>query len=935
MAIALLPPFKAGADLPSSFPEVPYFSQDTLFKLMDPDNTPSFPLQWEEEYPKAKNFWLNENDPFFHLLALNPADATEAGSACNEQRCYPYNPFRETVLTVEHLQNINMCKQTLKLPVCKRLREQKPKDLKNCEDPSDLNASSSSVSGTYVMGCMLGVKSFAEGMWEFAKMVGRGAVGAVKMPFSPSAREKWQRDYNARFMPAKEKFIAFVKQAFRKEYNRHRRNFPRGSVGDMGASIQVAHLYFPKLWEKVMGVVEEQTEKIQCMNEGAKMRVGCMVLAEASFEVAPALLTGGGTLALAMVMRAKKGERLADVFEVPGGGGKRAVSGNLTDRERIAEAGRLLSKKLTPDQERALLEAHLVGKGARGADGGPAKLGNYTQAQIVRKGRILRRAGFSPDETRKLMDEGVVGALNPFHAITNPVAHSFYESAGFYDSPIGKSLFDFDSSSSPKTGRRRNSDAEFARQRLEEEIEQFQSRAYDINASHKQLDSEIEYLKTLAQKDPSLKDQVEKLSAKFESFVTKEKRTAEAYSEIGQFIDSTKEFSSADIVKKRYEKAKKEVFDLNGKDMINLQVKAEVLHEDINKFYRENGIFRLIREDSPRPSSRKDSTIKREQSVHLKILQEKINEYTEAIPKISHSNGELVSNIDKLDNLITDPSRKSVIKEIRTEANTLAKKEDEIKKSFEKVKTSVDLKPDSINDIISNNLSRAKDRMYVLNNEARSLGHNIERLNKNIKDWLYEVNLLGEMHIAPDPYNPGRFEGTRERVRADLWERRQSAPATEATKPKAPDNSSKRFSEEMAESRQQFREEMAESSQQFSERIEAGNQEFIERLRTQTRQFDEDIRENREQIGQPLKESKTDPNLETASRSNSGRGGKAVKITLGAGATATIADGMVYLSTGESYVVEDVLNATKKKYPEKYRQMLQLKQAIKDKVFTE
>ena len=444
--MAITPSFRAYAHSPSFFPE-DYFSQNTFMKNMILDEAPSYPLEWEETAEssyliKPENFYLNEEDEHL-LLALNPADATEAGSTCNEQRCYPYNPFRETVLTVEHLQNINMCKQTLELPACKKLGEQKPKDLKNCEDPLDLNGSSGSVSGTYVMGCMLGVKSFAEGMWEFAKMVGRGAVGAVKMPFSPSAREKWQRDYNAKFMPAKEKFIAFVKQAFRKEYNKHRRNFPVGSVGDMGASIQVAHLYFPKLWEKVMGVVEEQTEKLQCMNEGAKMRVGCMVLAEAGFEVAPAILTGGGTLALAMVMRAKKGERLAEVFDVPGGGGKRAVSGNLTDRERIAEAGRLLNRKLTVDQERALLEAHLVGKGARGADGGPARLGNYTQAQIVRKGKILRRAGFTPDETRKLMDEGVVGimdALSPFHAVTDPVEHSFYESAGFYDSPIDSSV---------------------------------------------------------------------------------------------------------------------------------------------------------------------------------------------------------------------------------------------------------------------------------------------------------------------------------------------------------------------------------------------------------------------------------------------------------------------------------------------------------------
>ena len=70
----------------------------------------------------------------------------------------------------------------------------------------------------------------------------------------------------------------------------------------------------------------------------------------------------------------------------------------------------MLGTRLNSSQKRAVEEAHLVGRGNIGKDGmNPAGIGNYTQAQLRQKNRILRDAGFTSQERRQLMDRGVVG----------------------------------------------------------------------------------------------------------------------------------------------------------------------------------------------------------------------------------------------------------------------------------------------------------------------------------------------------------------------------------------------------------------------------------------------------------------------------------------------------------------------------------------------
>ena len=84
--------------------------------------------------------------------------------------------------------------------------------------------------------------------------------------------------------------------------------------------------------------------------------------------------------------------------------------GNISSHaDRIKKAREVLGRELTPLQSQAIVDAHTVGLGEKGVDGGVARVGFYTHAQLRRKREILQKAGFSRSERRKLMKEKVVG----------------------------------------------------------------------------------------------------------------------------------------------------------------------------------------------------------------------------------------------------------------------------------------------------------------------------------------------------------------------------------------------------------------------------------------------------------------------------------------------------------------------------------------------
>lgn len=82
---------------------------------------------------------------------------------------------------------------------------------------------------------------------------------------------------------------------------------------------------------------------------------------------------------------------------------------SLENVARIDAAAQLLKRILTEKQKEAILEAHTQGAGEVGKDNGVAGVYNYTKEQLLRKARILKEAGFSPEERRALMEAGIVG----------------------------------------------------------------------------------------------------------------------------------------------------------------------------------------------------------------------------------------------------------------------------------------------------------------------------------------------------------------------------------------------------------------------------------------------------------------------------------------------------------------------------------------------
>ncbi|XGC80812.1 hypothetical protein ACES2L_15920 [Bdellovibrio bacteriovorus] len=80
-----------------------------------------------------------------------------------------------------------------------------------------------------------------------------------------------------------------------------------------------------------------------------------------------------------------------------------ARAARLTNAERVLEAERITGRKLTPDQEAALIKAHEVAK-----DTGRG-YGSYSAADLREKSEILRSAGFTDQERDQLLRQGIAG----------------------------------------------------------------------------------------------------------------------------------------------------------------------------------------------------------------------------------------------------------------------------------------------------------------------------------------------------------------------------------------------------------------------------------------------------------------------------------------------------------------------------------------------
>ncbi len=149
--------------------------------------------------------------------------------------------------------------------------------------------------------------------------------------------------------------------------------------------------------ERVLGRIGD---KALCLWKNTTIADICGLATDVAVAIGTVGLGLAGTSAKAAA-RAARRDLAGDVRA-----GTLRRNGILNDADRISAAESRLGRGLTSVEKDALIEAHNVGANRVGAG-----IGNYTQAEIAQKARILRNAGLSPADTRRLMEDGIAGSM--------------------------------------------------------------------------------------------------------------------------------------------------------------------------------------------------------------------------------------------------------------------------------------------------------------------------------------------------------------------------------------------------------------------------------------------------------------------------------------------------------------------------------------------
>lgn len=130
--------------------------------------------------------------------------------------------------------------------------------------------------------------------------------------------------------------------------------------------------------------------RLECLNQKTKAELICW---GASYILLPGVVAKGAVKGIA---GAKYVAKLAKQKVLPSS----------------VKAVAALSRNVGIQEGIAIEKAHRIGRGEAGADGTPARVGNYTRQQIREKARKLKEAGVGKSDRRKLMENGVVGDNN-------------------------------------------------------------------------------------------------------------------------------------------------------------------------------------------------------------------------------------------------------------------------------------------------------------------------------------------------------------------------------------------------------------------------------------------------------------------------------------------------------------------------------------------
>ena len=289
-----------------------------------------------------------------------------------------------------------MCEVIAKSPVCAALQEEEKLNCQQLDDSYKIDAV------TLLGGCSAGLFDFVKetitAVWSMMK----GVWDTVTNPSESATEARKVLDASYLYLIDRyEDALEIESEPFRK----------------IKAASHVAQSLGNDLVAALSSYLENEYESYQCMNSAAKTRMICkiapVVLTSAASAVA--LLAKGGKAAVKLIGKKLDGQKFSKA-DISGGKDKtnsdvlRELSGSPQDvLIRTSMAEKSLGRDISLDQAEMVEKAHLVGMGLPGKDGTLAKIGNYTVAQIAEKNRILKDAGFSVQDRRKLLEDGVAG----------------------------------------------------------------------------------------------------------------------------------------------------------------------------------------------------------------------------------------------------------------------------------------------------------------------------------------------------------------------------------------------------------------------------------------------------------------------------------------------------------------------------------------------
>ena len=277
----------------------------------------------------------------------------------------------------------DICKVVLESPICKNIEKERRLNCVKVETSPLLDAwhlLSGCVQGTFSA-----IESFLSFIWSVMKWVSNPVKAAKDVGEVGSQVGEYMNIVRL-----------YLHTEFEKAYDQV--SFPFKTIKAlrlMGGSIGQLIL------GQVTDLISQKYHELGCLNLESRSKVICEFIGEIFIPPAAAFtLLKYGPKAISTLPNVKKAFAKLEKKQGPS---------LVRNKKRLADAEKVLGKPLNKKQKEAIVKAHEVGKGKLGRDGSPARIGNYTLAQIRAKAKILKEENLSQNEIRQLMKGGIVG----------------------------------------------------------------------------------------------------------------------------------------------------------------------------------------------------------------------------------------------------------------------------------------------------------------------------------------------------------------------------------------------------------------------------------------------------------------------------------------------------------------------------------------------